>query len=160
MSKATFTGYTVEIKGLDETLNWLKHVDPKLERAMKKGLKQAMEPALKRARANAEKIRDINGFYAGSLSVASRKGGVEWVLKSDDPASGVKEYAKPGAVVVRSRTNSKRSRTMLALGSRIGVPQGLPPRVMIPAVEDSESDVRECIDAAMAEVLNEVGKDG
>lgn len=160
MSKAKVTDYTVEVEGLDETLNWLKHVHPKMEKALKKGLKEAMAPALKRARARAGKIRDIDGFYADSLSVASRKGGAQWVLKSDDPAAGVKEYAKPGAVVVRSRTNSKRSRTMLALGSRIGVPSGMPPRVMIPAVEDSESDVKERIDAALAEVLDEVGKDG
>lgn len=153
-----FTGHAVEVKGLDETLNWLAHVDPKLQKALKKGLKEAMSPVLKAARANARKIQD-DATYSDSLSVAQRKNGVEWVLKSDDYAAGVKEFANPGATVVRSRTNSKRSRTMLALHSRIGVPRGLPPRAMVPAVEESENEVRNRIDAAMAEVLNEVGKD-
>lgn len=158
MSKAMFTGHAVEVKNLEETLNWLAHVDPKMQKALKKGLKEAMSPVLEKARANARKIQD-DGTYSESLSVAQRKSGVEWVLKSTDPQAGVKEFAKPGAVVVRSRTNSKRSRTMLALHSRIGVPRGLPPRVMVPAVEASENEVRDRIDAAMAEVLNEVGRD-
>lgn len=151
--------YKVEIEGLDETLNWLKNCHPKLEKALKRGLREAMQPVLKKARANASKIADIDGFYRDSLSVASRKGGVEWILKSTDPAAGVKEYAFPGATVVRSRTNSKRSRTMLAMHSRIGVPKGMPPRVMLPAVNDSETEVANRIDAALAEVLNEVGGD-
>ena len=159
MSNAKSNGYGIEVKGLDETLNWLKNCHPKMEKALKKGLKEAMQPVLKRARTNASKIADIDGFYRDSLSIASRKSGVEWILKSDDRAAGVKEYALPGATVVRSRTNSKRSRTMLAMHSRIGVPRGMPPRVMIPAVNDSEAEVVDRIDAALAEVLNEVGKD-
>ena len=153
-----FTGHAVEVKNLEETLNWLAHVDPKMQKALKKGLKEAMSPVLEKARANAHRIQD-DATYSESFSVAQRKNGVEWVLKSDDPAAGVKEFAKQGAVVVRSRTNSKRSRTMLALHSRIGVPAGLPPRVMVPAVNESESEVRDRSDAAFAEVLNEIGRD-
>ncbi len=155
-NKTMFTGYAVDIKGLDDLLAWLKTADPKLQKALKKGLKEAMSPVLRKARANAHSIQD-DATYAGSLSVASRKSGVEWVLKSDDPAAGVKEFAKHGATVTRSRARSPRSLTMLALHSRIGVPRGMPPRAMVPAVQESEAEVKNRIETALAEILDEVG---
>ena len=148
MSRNVFTGYTVEVKGLDDLINWIKHADPKLEKAMKKGLKEATEPVLKRARANANAIQD-DATFRDSLSIASRKSGAQYVLKSDDVAAGVKEFAREGAVY---RRNANR---------RVGVPhRANQPRVMVPAVEESADEVRDRIDACLAAVLDEAGNNG
>lgn len=155
MSRTIFTSYTVEVKGLDSLLNWLRHSNPKLEKAMRKGLKDAMSPVLDRARANAKHIQD-DATYAESLSVATRKSGAQYVLKSTDPNAPVKEFARPGAVMVKSRTNTERSRKMVAAHARVGVPhRANAPRVMVPAVEDSADEVRERIEECMARVLKE-----
>lgn len=158
MSKTMFTGYTVEVKGLDELLNWLRHSNPKLEKAMRKGLKDAMSPVLERARANARRIQD-DATYADSLSVASRKSGAQYVLKSTDPNAPVKEFAREGAVMVRSRTNTERSRKMVAAHAKVGVPhRANAPRVMVPAVQDSADEVRERIEESIEKVLKEAGR--
>lgn len=146
MSRTVFTGYTVRVEGLDSLLRWMKDANPKLQRAFKKGLKEAMNPVLERARANAKRIQD-DGTYAGSLAVASRKGGAQYVLKSTDPNAGVKEFAKPGAV----------GRTAKWRGRHVGVPhRANKPRVMVPAVADSADEVQDRIDERLAEVLKEV----
>lgn len=158
MSKTMFTGYTVEIKGLDNLLNWLRHANPKLEKAMRKGLKEAMNPVLERARANGKRIQD-DATYADSLAVSTRKSGTQYVLKSTDPNAPVKEFAREGAVMVKSRTNSDRSRKMVAAHAKVGVPhRANAPRVMVPAVEDSADEVRERIDECMEKVLKEAGR--
>ena len=155
MSRTMFTGYTVEIRGLDNLLNWLRHANPKLEKALKKALKDATKPVLQRARANAKRIQD-DATYAESLSIATRKGGAQYVLKSTDPNAPVKEFAHEGAVMVKSRTNTDRSREMVRRHARVGVPhRANAPRVMVPAVEDSADEVRERIEKCMAEVLKE-----
>lgn len=155
MSKTMFTGYTIEVKGLDDLLNWLHHANPKLEKAMRDGLSDAMQPVLRRARANAKHIQD-DATYAESLSIAQRKRGVQYVLKSTDPNAPVKEFAHEGAVMIKSRTSTERSRKMVAAHSRVGVPhRANAPRVMIPAVEDSADEVRERIEERMAIILKE-----
>lgn len=153
MSKTAFTRYTVEIKGLDNLLNWLKHADPKLEKAMRAGIKDAMQPVLEKARANAKRIhgdppRDVDDVVFGeSLGIASRKSGTQYVLKSTDPVAGVKEFARRGAV---GRTGKWR-------GKAVGVPhRANKPRVMVSAVEDSAEEVKRRVDERMAEVLKEV----
>lgn len=156
MSKNLYTGYTVEVKGLDSLMRWLKYADPKLQKAMKKGLKDAANPVLEKARANARAIQD-DGTYAGSLSIAQRAGGIQYVLKSSDEQAGVKEFAKPGAVVVTNRAHSERTQRMIANRARVGVPRRAnPPRVMVSAVEDSADEVKRRIDERLAEVLREV----
>jgi len=166
MSKRAFhTDSFGEVKGLDELVNWIRHVDPKLERAMKKGLKDATKPVLQKARANAHFIAD-DGTYANSLSLGTRKGGTEYVMKSTDVAAGVKEFAKPGALRLvgkssRSSTQRARARAGLALGPgtravRVGVPRRAnPPRVMVPALDDSADEVKRRIDEQLAKVLDE-----
>ena len=145
MSKNVFTGYTVEVKGLDSLMNWLAHADRKLEKAMRAGLKDAMSPVLERARANARRIQD-DGTLADSLSIATRKSGVQYVLKSTDPNAGVKEFARAGAV---GRTEKWR-------GKRVGVPhRANKPRAMVPAVEDSADEVKKRITERLEEVLKE-----
>lgn len=156
MSKTMFTGWTVEVRGLDSLVNWLHHADPKLERAMRAGLKEAASPVLDRARKNAVRIQD-DGTYAGSLSIASRKGGSQYVLKSTDPQAGVKEFARRGAVMVKSRSGTERSRRMVAAHARVGVPRRAnAPRAMVPAVRDSADEVRRRMEERIERVLKEV----
>ncbi len=165
-SKTVYTGYTVQVEGLDSLHRWLKSADPKLDKAMRRGLKESMGPVLKQARANGRYIQD-DGTYAESLSTASRKGGVQYVLKSTDPAAGVKEFAKPGATRLvgksaKSSTQRARKRAGMPLADglrevRVGVPRRAnPPRVMIPAVHDSADEVVTRIDERLARVLEEV----
>lgn len=147
MAKTVFTGKTVQVKGLDSLLRWMGKANPKLQRAFKRALKEAVSPVLDRARANARRIAD-DGTFAESMSVASRASGAQYVLKSDDVAAGVKEFARPGAV---RRRGEGRGRV------RVGVPRRAnKPRAMVKAVEDSAEEVQERIDERLAEVLDEV----
>lgn len=156
MSKTVFTGYTIQVKGLDSLMRWLKDANPKMQKALRKGLKEAAQPVLQKARANAKRIQD-DGTYAESLSIASRANGAQYVLKSTDPQAGVKEFARPGAVMVTSRAKTERSRRMVAKHAKVGVPhRANQPRVMVPAVADSANEVRDRIDQCLAEVLKEV----
>ena len=166
MSRTVFTGYTVKVEGLDSLMRWMKDANPKLHKAMRKGLKEASKPVLEKARANAHFIAD-DGTYANSLSLGTRKGGTEYVMKSTDVAAGVKEFAKPGAVRLvgkgaRSSTQRARLRAGLAIGPglrtvRVGVPhRANPPRVMVKAVEDSADEVKDRVDECLARVLKEV----
>ena len=137
-----------------------------MQRALKKGLKESMDPVLQKARANGRYIQD-DGTYAESLSIASRSGGAQYILKSTDVAAGVKEFAKPGAtrlVGKGSRSSTQRARKYAGQGLgpglravRVGVPhRANKPRVMIPAVEDSAKEVEDRVDKCLAEVLKEV----
>jgi len=157
--KAAYTnGLGVTIEGLDDLMAWLKESDPKMKRALTRALKDAAKPVLSKARANGRAIQD-DGTYAESLTIGSRKSGTQYVLKSTDPAAGVKEFAKPGAVrLSRSSTQRARQRAGLSTGGvRVGVPhRANPPRVMVAAVEDSTQEIIEGIDAALADVIAEV----
>lgn len=156
MSKTLFTGHTVQVEGLDSLLRWMKESDPKMQKALRKGLKESMEPVLQKARANGRYIQD-DGTYAESLSIASRAGGAQYVLKSTDPQAGVKELANPGAVMVTNRAKTERSTRMVANHAKVGVPhRANKPRVMIPAVESSAKEVEDRIDKCLADVLKEV----
>ena len=165
-NKAIYTGYTLKIEGLDSLNRWLKEADPKLKRALQKGLKDAMSPVLNQARANARYIQD-DGTYAESLSIASRSSGSQYVLKSTDVAAGVKEFAKPGAMRLvgkSSRSSTQRARFRAGLGLapglravRVGVPhRANPPRVMVKAVESSTQNIMDRIDSRIDELLKEV----
>jgi len=185
MSKAVFTSGTVEIKGLDNTLNWLSHADGDLEKALKEGLKEAAAPVLRRARANAHYIQD-DGTYAASLSLSSRRNGALYVIKSNDPAAGVKEFAHEGATRLvgpgaKSSTQRARKRAGLPLGTssrrskivrerekaglepgyemrvvKVGVPhRANPPRVMLKALDESRNEVAAMMEKRIADVLKE-----
>ncbi|MBQ9041587.1 MAG: hypothetical protein IJ111_02100 [Eggerthellaceae bacterium] len=147
---------TIQIEGLEVLVKGLKLANPKMLKALKKSLKEACQPVLKKARANAHVIAD-DGTYAESISLATRKAGLQYHLKSTDPAAGVKEYALPGAVTIRSRTNSELSRTRLRMRSGVGVPhRANAPRAMLPAVESEADEVRAAIEAALEKTLQEV----
>ena len=164
----------IEIEGLDSLMNRLHVMNPKLEKALKKGLKEAAGPVLDSAKDKARhiayrgrKLKDKDKIsYMDSLSLAPRNSGLVYVLKSTDPAAGVKEYAHEGATRLvgpssRSSTQKKRKRMGLPLGPglrevKVGVPhRANPPRVMIPAVEGSADEARERIEAHVAKIIEE-----
>lgn len=164
-NKTIYTGYTVQVEGLDSLMRWAKDANPNLQKAARRGLKEAMKPVLEHARAWARYIQD-DGTYAESLSIGSRANGAQYVLKSTDVAAGVKEFAKPGAVRLvgkgaRSSTQRARLRAGLAIGPglrtvRVGVPhRANPPRVMIHAVEQGQGEIVDRIDECLEKVLKE-----
>ena len=166
MSKTVFTGKTVQVEGLDSLVRWLKDSDKKMLRGLRKGMKEAMSPVLEVARVNARFIQD-DGTYAESLSIGSRSNGAQYVLKSIDAAAGVKEFAKPGALRLigpssKSSTQRARFRAGMPLSPgiravKVGVPhRAHPPRVMIPAVENSADEVLDRVDKCLEEILKEV----
>lgn len=144
----------IHIEGLKELIQWLKESDPKLKRGLAKGLKQAAQPVLQKARANASRIAD-DGTYAASLSISARQNGAQILLKSSDPQAGVKEFAHVGSrYAVKStdkRRNARKMRYFPVGASR----RANPPRVMVPAVNDSVEIVKENISQALEEVLKE-----
>lgn len=156
-SSGAFGNFAVQVDGLSGLQAWFKEADPKMKRALTRTLKDVSQPVLRRARANAEKIAD-DGTMKSSLSIATRKSGAEIVLKSTDPAAGVKEFAHLGARYSVSpsdkRANARKMGTF-----PVGVPRRTyAPRVMVPAVNDStdeiESRVYDEIDRVLAEAAN------
>lgn len=154
--KAEDTGKFINVHGLDDLLRFLKKSDPELRKAIRAGLKDAAQPILTRARANAMKIAD-DGTYADSLSISiTQTGAVK--LRSTDVAAPVKEFAKPGATYVPKPTD-KRINARKMSTFPVGVPKRAnKPRVMIPAIEDSTKEVVDRINARLEQVLR--GADG
>ena len=147
-----FGNFAVHIDGLSTLLRYLETADPKLEQGIKDALRAAAQPVLSKARANASGLSD-DGTYSSSLSIASRKGGSQWVLKSDDPTAPVKEFARIGAKTITSK-GTKRADARLAKHSGVGVPRRAhAPRAMVPAVNDSADEVKDAIDSELARIL-------
>ena len=143
---------TVDVEGLDVLMRFLKDSDPLMRKAVQDGLKEAAQPVLTRARANAMKIAD-DGTYAGSLSIRARANGSLVLRSSGDEAAGVKEYARKGARY-RPKSTDKRRNARKMRSFPVGVPhRANPPCVMIPAVEDSAEEVKNRIDAKLEETL-------
>lgn len=143
--------YMVSIPGLSSLMRFLKDSDPQMRKALQQGLKEAAQPVLAKARANAQRIAD-DGTYAGSLSIRSGSTGSVW-LRSNDVAAGVKEFAHRGATYKPKSTDRRRNaRRMSAFP--VGVPRRAnQPRVMVPAVNDSVDEVKSRIDARLEEAL-------
>lgn len=143
--------YVVSIDGLDTLMRFLKDSDPQMRKALQKGLKEAAQPVLSKARANAQRIAD-DGTFAGSLSIrAYANGSIR--LRSDDEAAPVKEFARRGARTISSK-GTPRANARLRMHSGVGVPtRANQPRVMVPAVNDSVDAVKERIDAKLEQVL-------
>ena len=137
--------------GLDSLLRFLKDSDPKLRAAIQAGLKEASQPVLTAARANARRIMD-DGTYERSLSIRQTgKGAVK--LVSTDPNAPVKEFANKGAVT-RTSKGTALADARLRKRSGVGVPlRANPPRVMVSAVNDNVELVKSRIDAHLEEVL-------
>lgn len=154
-----FGNYSVHVKGLKSILTWLKTADPKLEKAMKKALKESGTPVLQKARANASSIAD-DGTLQSSLALGTKsgKGTFQVVLKSSDPAAGVKEFAHLGARYT-PKSSDKRQNARKMGSFPVGVPRrAYAPRVMVPAVNDSSNEVQALMEAAIDAVLKEAGR--
>ena len=154
-----FGNYAVHVEGLRSLQAWAKEADPKLKKALTDALKETAQPVLRRARANASRIAD-DGTYGSSLSIGSRMNGSQIVLKSNDPAAGVKEFARIGAKTISSK-GTKLADSRLRKKSGVGVPRRAhAPRVMVPAVNDSADEIESAVEARIAEVLEEAGYGG
>lgn len=153
MSASTaYLGMSIQVKGLDDLLFFLRNSDKEMNAAMRHGLKEAAQPVLQRARANASTIQD-DGTMKGSLSIAARRSGAEIVLRSTDEAAGVKEFANQGAVYATKwgdrRQNARKMRMF-----PVGVPhRANAPRVMVPAVEKSRDEVLRKLDRCLEDAL-------
>ena len=144
----------IHIDGLEETIRYLDRVNPELERETKDGLKEAAEPVLTAARANARAIA-LTGRYANSMSLAVYKLG-QVRIKSTDPAAGVKEFAKLGAVTLTSK-GTPLANARLRKKSGVGVPRRAnPPRAMYKAINDKADEVARRMDDQLERVLNRV----
>lgn len=143
--------YTVNVEGLDNLMAFLKESDPKMRKGLQAGLKDAGQPVLSKARANARNIART-GDFERSLSLRSGVKGALY-LRSNDEAAGVIEFAKQGATYKPKATDKRRNaRKMLRFP--VGVPhRANPPRAMIPAVNDSVDIVRDRIAMRLEEVL-------
>lgn len=152
-----FGNLAISIEGLKPLIDGLKAADPQMEKAAKKAIKESGDVVLKAARANATSIAD-DGTYAASLSLGtrSRKESFEVVLKSSDPAAGVKEFAHLGARYAPKPTD-KRQNARGMMSFPVGVPRrAYAPRAMVPAINDNVDATLERIDAALADVLGMV----
>lgn len=141
----------ISIDGLSSLMRFLETSDPRMQKAIRDGLKEAASPILTRGRANGRAIAD-DGTYAESLSISvTSRGNIKF--RSTDPAAGVKEFARVGATYVPSPADKRRNARKMRRFP-VGVPRRAnPPRVMIPAVEDSVEDVKTRIDLKLEEVL-------
>lgn len=147
-----FCNLSVHIEGLRSLLRFLDHADEQLAAALRDGLRQSAQPVLSRARARAQAIQD-DGTFAASLSIASRKKGSQWVLKSRDPQAGVKEFARHGAIT-RTSKGTPLANARLRARSGVGVPlRANAPRAMVPAVNESAPEVASSVERALAAVL-------
>lgn len=143
--------YVVSMPGFDYLMRFLKDADPKMRKALQAGLKDAAQPVLTKARANARKIAD-DGTFAASMSIRAYSNG-SIRLRSNDAAAGVKEFANIGAKTVSSK-GTQLADARLRKGSGVGVPRRAnPPRAMVPAVNDSVEEVKSRIDARLEQVL-------
>lgn len=139
----------VQVDGLAALMEWTKQANPELNRAMKRALRDEMQPVLQKAKGYAGRIAD-DGTFQASLTISQRSNGTKWFLRSTDPAAGVKEFARPGAK--RAIRTAAGVRTV-----RVGVPhKAVNPRVMVPAIEHSEAEIMAAIDERMAEVMDKV----
>lgn len=154
-----FGNLAVHIDGLSDVLKFLKKADPELEKAVFSALKESASPVLSKARSLASRIAG-DGTFRNSLSITSKKAQCQVLLRSSDPAAGVKEFAHPGAKTRSARSGSALAKARLLRRSGVGVPRKAgQPRVMVPAVNDSIEDVKARIEDALERTL-ERGLDG
>ncbi len=143
--------YVIRIEGLDSLMRYLKDSDPKLRKALQQGMKDAAQPVLIKARANAQRIAD-DGTFKNSLSIRAYANG-SLRLRSNDEAAGVKEFARQGARYKPKSTDKRRNARKMR-SFPVGVPKRAnQPRVMVPAVNDSIDEVKSRIEIRLDEVL-------
>lgn len=147
---ASFFIYT---DGLKETIATLEKSDKYVRLAVSSALNKSASPILAKARSLASRIQD-DGTFASSLWTEVRPANMRLLLRSTgDPAAGVKEFAKRGAVTVTAK-NTKLARARRLARSGVGVPAGNPPRVMIPAVNDKAEMVAQNISQMIDDIYS------
>lgn len=148
-----FGNLAVHIDGLAEVLSFLRKADPELEQEVFCALKESASPVLSKARSFASRIAD-DGTFRNSLTIASKKAQCQVLLRSNDPAAGVKEFARPGAKTRSAKSGSALAKARLMRRSGVGVPRRAgQPRAMVPAVNGSVGEVKARIEAAIERTL-------
>lgn len=146
-----YTCLYINIDGLDSVMRYLNSVDQELAKMLRDELKDAAQPVLDAARANARTFA-ASGDFMNSLSLRAYKNGAVR-LKSSDPAAGVIEFAKWGAVTITSK-GTPRANARLAKKSGVGVPWGSrPPRAMYKAINEKSEEVKRQMDVRIERVL-------
>lgn len=145
--------WVVQVDGLDSLLRYLKQTDADAEKELKAALRAAATPALSKARAYAQTLAD-DGTYARSLKTVIRSNGYTVALQSNDPASRVKEFARPGAKTLTSK-GTPLANARLMKRSGVGVPRKVhtTPRAMVPAVNAVFETTWRNVDAALDRIL-------
>lgn len=141
----------VNVGGLSSLMKTLKESDLEMHQAMQRGLAESARPLLAKARANAERIAD-DGTYASSMSIVVRQsGGI--ALRTTDPAAGVKEFARPGAVYKPKSTDKRRNARKMN-SFPVGVPKRAnQPRALYPAIDSEYQALASRIAQKIDEVL-------
>lgn len=130
----------IKVDGLKETMDSLKTINKQLVRDLKKGIRQDAKIILEDARNYASGLGG-RGTYAQSLAMRTIKDGVR--IQSDDPAAGVKEFAKHGAVATRGKRR----------GKLVGVPMGNPPRALVKSSEENQDLVVRMVEDRVAQII-------
>lgn len=133
-----YQGFTVEVVNLEQTIANLGEIDAGMAKEMKRAIRELAKPTLDKARGYANGLGSHpTGAYAHSLSLKTRKNGVQFV--STDPGGGVIEFANIGAIILTGKRK----------GRRAPVPHtGTPPRALLRAIlEDTETLVEGLNDA-------------
>lgn len=133
--------YTIEVRGLDETIRQLNELDRRLGSELKGEIREIAQPTLSKAKGFAGGVGSFpTGTYAASLSLKTYANGVKFV--SSDPGAGVIEFANPGALIL----------TGVRAGRRAGVPVGsAPPRALLRAILDDEEHIVEKVNEKVVE---------
>ena len=142
----------VNVGGLSSLMKTLKESDLEMHQAMQRGLAESARPLLAKARANAERIAD-DGTYTSSMSIAARRQSGGIALRTTDPAAGVKEFARPGAVYKPKSTDKRRNARKMN-SFPVGVPKRAnQPRALYPAIDSEYQALASRIAQKIDEVL-------
>lgn len=147
--------FSVHVEGLALLMKALKQTDPAAQAAIKAGLKEAARPVLASAQSKARRIAD-DGTYASRMSVRFRANGSGMALFNNDPAAGVKEFARAGAKT-RTSKGTPRADARLKARSGVGVPlRADAPRAMVPAVNENIEKTAALIQEALDRELGRI----
>lgn len=141
---AVSDGFTVTIFGLNELLASLSHLNPTIEKELKREIREAGNKVLQETRGLAYLGHSPSGAYSHSFSMTSQKSGVR--IRSNDAGAGTIEFANAGARYLR--------------GPRYGRPIGTPavgkPKALIKAANENEPIVLEKIQTALQRACDTV----
>lgn len=155
MRSGPYGNFVVQMEGLDVLMRAFAQSDKAAQQGIKSGLERAGRPVLSQARANARRIAD-DGTFAAKMSIRFRANASRMVLYNNDPAAGVKEFAKRGARTITSK-GTPRADARLRMRSGVGVPRRAgAPRAMIPAVNSNVETTSALIDAEVSRAFEAI----